>query len=56
MLLKNGFLINPHTNTQKTADIRISEGMISEIGQNLSPYDKEEILDLLRAYGCPWTY
>ena len=46
MLLKNGFLINPHTNTQKTADIRISEGMISEIGQNLSPYDKEEILDL----------
>lgn len=46
MLLKNGFLINPHTNTQETADIRISEGMISEIGQNLSPYDKEEILDL----------
>lgn len=46
MLLKNGFLINPHTNTQETADIRISDGIISEIGQNLSPYNKEEFLDL----------
>lgn len=46
MLLKNGFLINPHTQTQGITDIRISEGLISEIGQNLSPSAEEEVLDL----------
>lgn len=46
MLLKNGFLVNPHTNTQEPADIRIAEGKITEIGCDLTPADNEEVLDL----------
>ena len=36
MILKNGFLINPRTNTSEPADIRISNGIIEEIGTDLS--------------------
>lgn len=46
MLLKNGFLINPHTNTEEITDIRISDGIISEIGHSLAAKNQEEILDL----------
>lgn len=45
MLIKNGFLINPRTNTAKLADIRIKDGIICEIGQ-LTAKEKEEILDI----------
>ena len=45
MILKNGFLINPRTNTSEPADIRISNGIIEEIGTNLSG-EQEEILDI----------
>lgn len=45
MILKNGFLINPRTNTSELADIRISNGIIEEIGANLSG-EQEEILDI----------
>lgn len=44
MIIKNGFLMDPHTNTAKMADIRLENGMISEIG-SLSPRENEEILD-----------
>ncbi len=45
MLIKNGHLINPHTNTSEIADIRIENGIICEIGQ-LTTNDNEEILDI----------
>ena len=45
MILKNGFLINPRTNTSEPADIRISNGIIEEIGTDLSG-EQEEILDI----------
>lgn len=45
MILKNGLIINPHTNEIKQADIRILEGIIKEIG-TLSPTAGEEILDI----------
>ena len=45
MILKNGFLINPRTNTSEPADIRISNGIIEEIGTNISK-EQEEILDI----------
>ena len=45
MILKNGFLINPRTNTSEPADIRISNGIIEEIGANISK-EQEEILDI----------
>lgn len=46
MLLKNGFLVNPHTNTEQTSDIRITDGRISELGTGLAPLENEPVLDL----------
>lgn len=46
MLLKNGFLINPRTNTNQITDIRITDGQISELGSSLSPLDDEQIIEL----------
>lgn len=45
MLIKNGFLINPYTNTEEYADIRVENGIICEIGQ-LTANENEEILDI----------
>ena len=45
MLIKNGFLINPRTNTSEFADIRVENGIIREIGQ-LKPLGQEEVLDI----------
>ena len=45
MLIKNGFLINPKTNTEGLADIRVENGIILEIGQ-LTAMENEEVLDI----------
>ena len=44
MIIKNGFLIDPASGTQKEADIRIADGIIAEIGQ-LTPADGEDTID-----------
>ena len=46
MLLKNGHLIDPATRTAAPRDIRITNGIITELAQNLVPQNEEEILDL----------
>lgn len=46
MIIKNGFLINPRTNTQEQTDIRIGQGIILEMGSSLSAKGDEEILDI----------
>lgn len=45
MIIKNGFLINPRTNTSEITDIRVENGIIREIGQ-LTANENEEILDI----------
>ncbi len=45
MLIKNGYLINPATNTEAIMDIRVENGIITEMGQ-LSAFDKEEVLNI----------
>ena len=45
MLIKNGFLINPSTNTEELTDIRVENGVICEIGQ-LTANENEEIMDI----------
>ena len=45
MLIKNGFLINPSTNTEEPADIRVENGIICEIG-NLERKGQEDVLDI----------
>ena len=37
MLIKNGFLIDPATKKSGNYDIRIKNGIITEIGNTLSP-------------------
>lgn len=46
MLLKNGYLIDPASNTDELMDIRVENGTIVELGRDLSAKDEEEILDL----------
>ena len=45
MLIKNGFLINPSTNIAEVLDVRVENGIISEIGI-LDALDNEEVLDI----------
>ena len=45
MIIKNGFLINPANGFQQKADIRISDGIIREIG-SLTPAKDEETFDI----------
>ena len=44
MLIKNGFLIDPKTRTETKADIRITDGVIAEIGE-LTVIDGEDVID-----------
>ena len=52
MLLKNGIIINPETNTEHKADIRIENEIIVEIGDLEEKYD-EEVIDLTDKYISP---
>ncbi len=45
MLIKNGYLINPATNTEGITDIRVENGIIVEMGQ-LTAINEEEVLDI----------
>lgn len=45
MLIKNGYLINPATNTSEYQDIRTENGIITEIGQ-LDAQSGEVVLDI----------
>lgn len=45
MLIKNGFLINPSTNTEEPADIRVENGIICKMG-NLERKGQEDVLDI----------
>lgn len=51
MLIKNGYLINPKTNTSEISDIRIENGIISEIGQLTATEIEEQSGDILDITG-----
>ncbi len=46
MLLKNGKIINPARNIEGMSDIRIENGVIKEISQNITPEKVEQVYDL----------
>ena len=46
MLLKNGHLIDPASKTDELMDIRVENGIITELGKNLSIQNDEEMLNL----------
>ena len=45
MLIKNGFIINPASGESYVSDIRINDGVIEEISENICPTDDENIVD-----------
>lgn len=45
MLIKNGYLVNPATYIEEYLDIRVEDGIITEIGQ-LDAGENEEVLDI----------
>lgn len=45
MLIKNGYLINPATNTEEITDIRVENGIITQMG-HLEANVSEEVLDI----------
>lgn len=45
MIIKNGLLVNPNTNTSCKADIRIQNGIIDEISPDIPDASPEECLD-----------
>ena len=46
MILKKGHLVNPATGTDTVIDIRFDNGIIQEIGTDLTPSVSEEVLDI----------
>lgn len=45
MIIKNGFFMDPNTNTSYKADLRIENGIIEEIGTDLTAVSQEECLN-----------
>ena len=45
MIIKNGLIMNPHTNASYKADLRIQDGIVEEIGPTLSAAPTEECIN-----------
>ena len=46
MILKNAEIVNPKNNFRAKSDLRIENGIIKDISENLTPYTNEEVMDL----------
>ena len=53
MILKKGHLVNPATGTDTVMDIRFDNGIIQEIGTDLTPSVSEEVLDISGLVDAP---
>ena len=53
MLIKNGFLVDPKKDRIYKADMRVAEGKIALIAENLEALDGEEIIDAGGFYVAP---
>lgn len=45
MIIKNGFLIDPASRTERKADIQIRDGVIQKIADQIEASDSEEVID-----------
>ena len=52
VIVKNGILIDGTGSPARKADVRIREGLVTEVGPDLAP-DGEEVIDAAGAYVCP---
>ena len=46
MLLKNAKIVNPKTNFNEVSDLRIENGIITEISKDITPKDNEKLINL----------
>lgn len=53
MLLRNGHLVDPSQAIDGVTDIRIENGVVSEVGPDLPEQDGEEVFDLSGCYVMP---
>jgi dihydroorotase len=53
MLLKNGHLVDPSQAIDGVTDIRIEDGLVSEVGPDLAEHEGEECFDLKGCYVMP---
>lgn len=53
ILIKNGLLIDPLTQTEAKGDLRIRNGKIAERGESLQAQDGEELIDAERCWVSP---
>ena len=52
LIVKNGLLIDGTGSPARKADVRIRDGLVTEVGTNLDP-DGEEVIDAAGAYVTP---
>ena len=53
MLIKNGYLIDPASQTAQKADLRIEDGFISRIAAEITPDASEEVIDASGLVAAP---
>lgn len=53
MLIKNGLLVDPEKLYNYVSDVRISNGKIAEIGENLEPTEGEEVIEAKQKLVAP---
>lgn len=53
MLIKNGYLIDPESQTAQKADLRIEDGFISRIAAEITPDASEEVIDASGLVAAP---
>jgi dihydroorotase len=53
VLLKNGRLVDPSQPLDALRDLRITNGVVSEIGEDLAPRDGEDVFDAANAVVAP---
>lgn len=53
MLIKNGYLIDPASQTAQKADLRIDDGFISRIAAEITPDASEEVIDASGLVAAP---
>lgn len=53
ILIKNGIVVNPQNNHEGQYDIRIEDKRITEIGENLSEKDDDQVIDATNLFIAP---
>ena len=53
MLIRNGRLVDPAQGLDSRLDVRLSDYLVTEIGQHLEPGDGEEVVDATGAFVAP---